>query len=246
MLASLVFVITDFPTSVYFKNTMPKAVELFEGSLSRGLLNAYQRAKVWTTVGKIWYAEDLNKKVVMREKIEHMSMNRNDFEYESEYVDCTMEENELRKLLSKGKKHEDATIFKSPYYTGNLFYWNGTCEQYVDTLQMNSEQHVLATHGHAFRLRDMTNSTILSQRVLKDIIIRDNDDDHELIVKQLQDLELEQEILRQHLYSKLSLLNTQLQLLKENTTNETNFTNTAYNSYKDGYCSTFMKKPLRI
>jgi len=54
----------------------------------------------------------------------------------------------------------------------NLFYYDGTCEEHVGTIQENNDHHLQSTLGHLFRIRD-ANDTLLQEHTLSEIIIND-------------------------------------------------------------------------
>jgi hypothetical protein len=193
--------------SIYIRNRFHRAVQLFEDGDARGVLLPNMRHRFDTHVGKLWSGYTPEETLIFREKMDYFWMDRNDTSYDTPFSDCTLP-NDVRKSLPP---NTDGTFFISKYPRAHLYFWNGTCEQYVDTLYSHKKQHILAIQGHAFRLRDESNATILSQRVLKDFVIDGQWEDHFMRL-QTEEWEFERESLRQKLMAEMSRLTTHLTL----------------------------------
>lgn len=202
--------------SIYIRNNYYRPIQLFEDSSEKGVLFPNMRARFDTNVGKMWSGYTSDDSLMFREKMDYFWMDRNDTSYSTPFYDCTLPK-EVRKSLPP---NTDGTFFMSTYSRAHLYFWNGTCEQYVDTLYSHRKQHILAIQGHAFRLRDESNSTILSQRVLKDFVIDGKNYDKYLQL-QTEEIEFERENLRQQLMAQISKLNVYQDLFKLSR-NETN------------------------
>jgi len=54
----------------------------------------------------------------------------------------------------------------------NLFYYDGTCEEQVGTVQEHTDHHIQSTIGHTFRIRSQ-NNTLLQEHTLSEVVIND-------------------------------------------------------------------------
>lgn len=67
----------------------------------------------------------------------------------------------------------------------DLFYFDGSCEEHVGTIESNRDHHIQSTIGHTFRIRETESKRLIQEYTLSEVPIKDleSDDDFEFSEK---------------------------------------------------------------
>ena len=156
---------------VFFRNRAQGTVTLYEDGNDMGSVIPGQKRGYDTHTGNTWTAASHGKNLLLYHKISYVHVEEC-AERDVPFIPCA------KKPVFNGPRWTipDSVIFKNAlHYPSKLFWWNGTCEEYVDEIFPRQTQHIQSTQGHVFRARSSNNSMIM-QYTLQDIIIADDDD----------------------------------------------------------------------
>jgi len=56
-------------------------------------------------------------------------------------------------------------------YNISLYYWDGSCEEHIETLTTRQDYHIMSTIGHTFRMRSSNADKLLLEYKFEEIII---------------------------------------------------------------------------
>jgi hypothetical protein len=83
----------------------------------------------------------------------------------------------------------DSLMFSSlSEHSLDLYYWDGACEEYVDTIRNQNDFHIMSTLGHSFRIRNSQSQSLLLEYTYEEIVIKglDENNDYEISEKATQ------------------------------------------------------------
>lgn len=165
----------SYDIKLHFRNEVHRPVHLTNDGKSHLLLPGSTRS-FYTKNHSAWVATDEYDNVLLRYITDDVLMNPNQSgESEGEFVDCSIDS-----PILEHPNGNTPTFFRSDVEREvSLYWWNGTCERFLCSMYPRERVHVVASHGHAFRTRDPHDlRTLISQKVLKDIVIRDESEEY--------------------------------------------------------------------
>jgi len=80
----------------------------------------------------------------------------------------------------------DSLMFSSlTNYNSSLYFWDGSCEEYIENLNEHHDFHIMSTIGHSFRLRNAETKKFLFEYKFEEVVIKglENDYDYEISEK---------------------------------------------------------------
>ena len=67
----------------------------------------------------------------------------------------------------------DSLMFTSLVnYNTSLYYWDGTCEEYISSISSNNDYHIMSTVGHSFRIRNYNDDSLIMQYKFEEVVIK--------------------------------------------------------------------------
>ena len=162
----------DKPVHLTFRNLAKTSVSLHRGSSLQYTMVPLERKSVLSRVGEEWHAYAYG--VHLLNYVVHVV---NIYDCDAESVPLVKCDSRDVPFTGERISTTDSMIFRNELSHPVLLTWyNGTCEEYVDTLPVGHDQHVLSTTGHIFRMRDNSyHERLVTEYVHMDVVIRDTE-----------------------------------------------------------------------
>ena len=169
-----------FDVHTTFKNVMNLPVRITQNSANHSTLLPHRTLKVFGRVNDVFevrvylIGHPQHNQLMLRHVMSAVTVQNNC--EDTEFISC---KRTLFNPLMRWTPPDSLVFNNIQEYPVYIYYYDGECEEFVDTIHQNEFKHIQSTLGHTFRIRNNKTYTQFLEYTIREVLIMDFEDKEE-------------------------------------------------------------------